>query len=87
MPGAYACGVVPASADAVWSHIREFNSLSKRHPAIRASELTSGTLAFRGTRNRTPSRWRAKEIRESARRPIGGASLESLTAGAYATIL
>jgi hypothetical protein len=27
MPRAYASGVVPASADAVWSHIRDFNSL------------------------------------------------------------
>ncbi|TQM43352.1 SRPBCC family protein [Pseudonocardia cypriaca] len=45
MPRAYASGVVPASADAVWSHIRDFDSLPKWHPAITASELTSGTGA------------------------------------------
>jgi hypothetical protein len=42
MPRAYASGVVPASADEVWSHIRDFNSLPAWHPAITASELTSG---------------------------------------------
>lgn len=45
MPRAYASGVLPASADAVWSHIRDFNSLPTWHPAITASELTSGTGA------------------------------------------
>jgi polyketide cyclase/dehydrase/lipid transport protein len=45
MPRPYASGVVPASADAVWSHVRDFNSLSNWHPAITASELTSGTGA------------------------------------------
>lgn len=45
MPRAYASGVVPASADAVWSHIRDFNSLPDWHPAITASELTSGAGA------------------------------------------
>jgi Polyketide cyclase / dehydrase and lipid transport len=45
MPRPYASGVVPASADAVWSHIRDFNSLAQWHPAITASELTSGAGA------------------------------------------
>jgi polyketide cyclase/dehydrase/lipid transport protein len=43
MPRPYASGVVPASADAVWSHIRDFNGLPDWHPAIVASELTSGS--------------------------------------------
>ena len=45
MPRTYASGVVPASVDAVWSLIRGFNSLSEWHPAITASELTSGADA------------------------------------------
>jgi hypothetical protein len=45
MPRAYASGVVPASADAVWSRVRDFNSLPGWHPAITASELTSGAGA------------------------------------------
>ena len=45
MPRPYASGVVPASADAVWSHIRDFDSLPQWHPAITASELTSGSGA------------------------------------------
>jgi Polyketide cyclase / dehydrase and lipid transport len=43
MPRPYASGVVPASADAVWSLVRDFNSLADWHPAITASELTSGS--------------------------------------------
>lgn len=42
MPRAYASGVVPASADTVWSHIRDFNGLPSWLPAITASELTEG---------------------------------------------
>ncbi len=42
MPRPYASGVVPASADAVWARIRDYNSLSDWHPAITASELTEG---------------------------------------------
>jgi predicted TIM-barrel enzyme len=38
----YASGVVPASADAVWSLIRDFNGMPEWHPAITASELTEG---------------------------------------------
>jgi ribosome-associated toxin RatA of RatAB toxin-antitoxin module len=45
MPRPYASGVVPASADAVWSLIRDFNSLPTWLPAITASELTSGSGA------------------------------------------
>lgn len=43
MPRAYTSGVVPASADAVWSHIRDFNGLPTWHPAITGSELTTGS--------------------------------------------
>lgn len=42
MPRPYASGVVPASAEAVWAHIRDFNGLSNWHPAITGSELTEG---------------------------------------------
>jgi len=42
MPRPYASGVVPASADAVWSLIRDFNGMPGWHPAITASELTEG---------------------------------------------
>jgi hypothetical protein len=42
MPRPYASGVVPASAEAVWSHIRDFNGLPGWLPAVTASELTSG---------------------------------------------
>jgi Polyketide cyclase / dehydrase and lipid transport len=45
MPRPYASGVVPASADAVWSLVRDFNSLPQWHPAITGSELTSGSGA------------------------------------------
>jgi Polyketide cyclase / dehydrase and lipid transport len=45
MPRAYASGVVPAPADAVWSHIRDFNGLPKWHPHIVGSELTGGSGA------------------------------------------
>lgn len=43
MPRPYSSGVVPASADAVWSHIRDFNGLPDWHPAITASELSNGS--------------------------------------------
>ncbi|MGH3586772.1 MAG: SRPBCC family protein [Pseudonocardia sp.] len=42
MPRPYASGVVPASADAVWSVVRDFNGLPGWLPAITASELTTG---------------------------------------------
>jgi polyketide cyclase/dehydrase/lipid transport protein len=45
MPRSYASGVVPAPVDEVWSLIRDFNCLSEWHPAITASELTSGAGA------------------------------------------
>ena len=45
MPHPYASGVVPTSADAVWSLIRDFNSIAEWHPAITGSELTSGSGA------------------------------------------
>jgi hypothetical protein len=42
MPRPYASGVVPASAETVWAHVRDFDSLPTWHPAITASELTEG---------------------------------------------
>ncbi|MCW0213741.1 MAG: SRPBCC family protein [Pseudonocardia sp.] len=42
MPRPYSSGVVPASADAVWEVVREFDGLPSWHPAIDRSELTSG---------------------------------------------
>ncbi|MHA6630866.1 SRPBCC family protein [Pseudonocardia sichuanensis] len=42
MPRPYASGVVPASADAVWSLMRDFNGLPGWLPAVSASELTEG---------------------------------------------
>ena len=42
MPRPYASGVVPASADAVWSLVRDFNGLPGWLPAVSASELTEG---------------------------------------------
>jgi hypothetical protein len=42
MPRPYASGVIPASADAVWAHIRDFNGMPGWHPAIKGSELTEG---------------------------------------------
>jgi hypothetical protein len=42
MPRPYASGVVPASADAVWSLVRDFNGLPEWLPAVTASELTEG---------------------------------------------
>jgi hypothetical protein len=44
MPRPYASGVVPASANAVGAHVRDFNRLAA-HPAIMASVLTSGSGA------------------------------------------
>lgn len=45
MPRPYASGVVPASADDVWHLVRDFDGVPGWHPAIAASELTSGTAA------------------------------------------
>jgi hypothetical protein len=42
MPRPYASAVVPASADAVWSLIRDFNGMPGWHPAITGSELSEG---------------------------------------------
>jgi len=42
MPRPYASGVVPASADAVWSLVRDFNGLPAWLPAVSASELDEG---------------------------------------------
>ncbi|HYH31685.1 MAG TPA: SRPBCC family protein [Pseudonocardia sp.] len=42
MPRPYASGVVPASADEVWSLVRDFNGLPEWLPAVSASELTEG---------------------------------------------
>jgi hypothetical protein len=42
MPRPYASGVVPASADAVWSLMRDFNGLPSWLPAVTESELTEG---------------------------------------------
>jgi hypothetical protein len=35
----YTSSVIDASADAVWAHIRDFNGLSKWHPAIAESRI------------------------------------------------
>lgn len=43
MARAYASGVVNASADEVWSVVRDFNGLPDWHPAIEGSEITEGT--------------------------------------------
>ncbi|WP_103381455.1 SRPBCC family protein [Pseudonocardia dioxanivorans] len=43
MPRPYASGVVPASADEVWSLIRDFNGIADWHPGIQSSELTAGS--------------------------------------------
>ncbi|MGH3910770.1 MAG: SRPBCC family protein [Pseudonocardiaceae bacterium] len=45
MPRPYASAVVPASADDVWQLVRDFDGAPGWHPAIAASELTSGTAA------------------------------------------
>ncbi|MDO5711922.1 MAG: SRPBCC family protein [Micrococcales bacterium] len=42
MPSSFSSGVVPASADTVWELVRPFDGLPAWHPAITASELTSG---------------------------------------------
>lgn len=42
MPKPYASGVIAASAESVWAVVRAFNGLPSWHPAITASELTSG---------------------------------------------
>lgn len=42
MPRPYSSGVVPASADEVWAVLRVFDGLPEFHPAIAASELTTG---------------------------------------------
>lgn len=42
MPRPYASGVVPASAETVWAHVRDFDSLPTWHPAVTGSELTGG---------------------------------------------
>jgi hypothetical protein len=42
MPKAYASSVIDASADAVWSIVRDFNALPQWHPAIAGSEIEGG---------------------------------------------
>ncbi len=42
MPRPYSSAVVPAPADQVWAVLAVFNGLPDFHPAIAASELTSG---------------------------------------------
>jgi hypothetical protein len=42
MPKSYASGLVPASADAVWGIVRDYNGLPGWHPAIEASEIEGG---------------------------------------------
>lgn len=45
MPRPYASAVVPADADDVWQLVRDFDGLPGWHPAISASELSTGTAA------------------------------------------
>lgn len=42
MPRPYASGVVAASADEVWSRVRDFNGMPGWHPGIETSELVVG---------------------------------------------
>lgn len=42
MPRPYSSAVVPAPADEVWAVVRVFDGLPDWHPAIAASELTTG---------------------------------------------
>jgi hypothetical protein len=46
MPRPYASGVVPASADAVWATVRDFNGMPAWHPGIAGSSLDSGASGF-----------------------------------------
>jgi polyketide cyclase/dehydrase/lipid transport protein len=43
MPRPYASGIVPASADAVWQVVRQFNGLADWHPIISESKIESGS--------------------------------------------
>lgn len=43
MPRPYASAVVPAGAEDVWQLVRDFDGLPGWHPAISASELSTGT--------------------------------------------
>lgn len=52
MPRPYASTVVPASADQVWSLVRDFDNLPGWHPGIVASELTTGGAAEVGALRR-----------------------------------
>jgi len=45
MARSYASAVVPASADEVWSLVRDFNGLPNWHPAITGSEIEGGGSA------------------------------------------
>ena len=47
MPRAYASTVINASADAVWSVVRDFNGLPDWHPGIAKSEIENGLGADR----------------------------------------
>ncbi|GAB2664407.1 SRPBCC family protein [Saccharopolyspora gloriosae] len=42
MARSYASAVVPATADAVWELVRDFNGLPRWHPAIKTSEVEGG---------------------------------------------
>ncbi|MBV9314971.1 MAG: SRPBCC family protein [Pseudonocardia sp.] len=42
MPRPYASGIVPASADAVWQVVKQYNGLPGWLPAITASEIEGG---------------------------------------------
>lgn len=47
MAKAYASAIINAPIDAVWTAIRDFNSLPDWHPAIRSSEIEDGQPADR----------------------------------------
>jgi len=49
MPRPYASAVIPASADAVWSLVRDYNGLPGWHPAISDSSMDSGAPAEVGS--------------------------------------
>ncbi|GAA2813468.1 SRPBCC family protein [Saccharopolyspora taberi] len=42
MAKSYASAVIPASVDAVWSVVREFNGLPEWHPGVEHSEIEGG---------------------------------------------
>lgn len=64
MPKSYASTIVNASADTVWSYIRDFANLHEWLPAIETTEIVEGTAAKVGAVRKLTTQGGEAEFRE-----------------------